>query len=47
MWRALKYLFRIAILALLGLTAYAMLTDLPPPSKEIIVDLKAPGTAGQ
>ena len=47
MWRALKYLFRIAILALLGLTAYAMLADLPPPSKEIVVDLKATGAGGQ
>lgn len=47
MWRALKYLFRIAVLALLGLTAYAMLTDLPPPTKEIVVDLKAAGNAGQ
>lgn len=44
MWRALKYLFRIAVLALLGLTAYAMLTDLPPPTKEIVIDLKASGT---
>lgn len=43
MGRALKYLFRIAILALLGLVAYAMLTDLPPPSKEIVVDLPPPG----
>ena len=45
MWRALKYLFRFAILALLGLTAYAMLADLPPPTKEIVVDLKATGTS--
>lgn len=43
MGRALKYFFRIAVLALLGLVAYAMLTDLPPPSKEIVVDLPAPG----
>ena len=44
MWRALKYLFRIAVLALLGLAAYAMLADLPPPSREIVVDLNAPSS---
>ena len=41
MRRALKYLFRIAILAALGLVAYAMLTDLPPPQREVEVDLRS------
>ena len=43
MGRALKYLFQIAVLALLGLAAYAMLTDLPPPLEEVVVDLPPPG----
>lgn len=44
MGRALKYFFRFAVLALLGLIAYALLADLPPPSREIVVDLEVPGT---
>jgi len=42
MWRAFKFLFRIAILAFLGLVAYAMLTDLPPPTHEIVQELPMP-----
>ena len=45
MGRALKYLFRIAILAVLGLVAYAMLTDLPPPKRAVEVDLPMPAPA--
>ena len=45
MGRALKYLFRIAILAVLGLVAYAMLTDLPPPKRTVEVDLPMPAPA--
>ncbi len=47
MGRALKYLFRIAILAVLGLVAYAMLTDLPAPKRSVEVDLPMPVPAGQ
>ena len=47
MGRALKYLFRIAVLALLGLIGYAMLADLPPPTREVVVDLPMPGSESQ
>ncbi len=47
MGRALKYLFRIAVLALLGLVGYAMLADLPPPTKEVVVELPMPGAESQ
>lgn len=47
MGRALKYLFRLAVLAALGLAAYALLADLPPPVREVEVDLVVPpGTGG-
>jgi len=46
MGRALKYLLRLAVLAMLGLAAYALLADLPPPSRNVEVDLPVPG-AGQ
>ncbi len=47
MGRALKYLFRIAILALLGLVGYAMLADLPPPTRDVVVELPLPGSNAQ
>lgn len=47
MGRALKYLFRIAILAALGLVVYAMLADLPPPKRVVEQDLPMPAPAGQ
>lgn len=47
MGRALIYLFRIAVLALLGLIGYAMLADLPPPTREVVVELPAPGATSQ
>ena len=43
MWRILKYLFWLAVLALIGLAVYAMVADLPPPTREIVVDLPTPG----
>ncbi|MEL6997765.1 MAG: hypothetical protein ACFB03_11740 [Paracoccaceae bacterium] len=43
MGRALKYLFRIAVLGALALAAYAMLADLPPPTRDVVVELPAPG----
>ncbi|MEM7189763.1 MAG: hypothetical protein AAF439_09140 [Pseudomonadota bacterium] len=46
MGRALKYLFRLAVLAGLGLVGYAMLADLPPPTKEVVVELPMPGADG-
>lgn len=45
MGRALKYIFRIAVLGALGLAAYAMLADLPPPTRDVVVDIKPPGAA--
>ncbi len=47
MGRAVKYLFRIAILAVLGLVAYAMLADLPAPQRQVEQDLPMPAPAGQ
>ena len=47
MGRALKYLFRIAVLAVLGLAGYALIADLPPPTREIVLDLPMPGTGGE
>lgn len=47
MGRMLKYLFYIAVLAMLGLAGYAMVADLPPPTKEVVVDLPMPGGTGQ
>ncbi len=44
MGRMLKYLFRIAVLAVLGLSGYAMLAELPPPTEEVTVQLPSPGT---
>ena len=44
MGRALKYLLRLAVLALLGLAAYALLADLPPPSRNVEVELAVPET---
>ena len=43
MGRAIKYIFRIAVLALLGLIGYALLADLPPPTEDVVVELPAPG----
>ena len=43
MGRALKYIFRIAVLAVLGLVVYAMLADLPPPTEDVVIELPAPG----
>ena len=45
MGRALVYLFRIAVLGVLGLVAYALLADLPPPTEDVVVELPPP--AGQ
>ena len=42
MGRILKYLFGIAVLGLIGLVGYAMIADLPPPMREVVVDLSAP-----
>lgn len=47
MGRALKILFRIAVLALLGLVGYAMLADLPPPTREVVIELPVPGAGNQ
>ena len=46
MGRALKYLLRLAVLAVLGLVAYALLADLPPPSRTVEVELPVPAGDG-
>lgn len=47
MGRALKYLLRLAVLAVLGVAAYALLADLPPPTRNVEVELPVPpGTGG-
>jgi hypothetical protein len=45
MGRALKYLFRIAILAAIGIVVYAMVADLPPPTRVVEQDLPMPAPA--
>lgn len=45
MGRALVYLFRIAVLAVLGVVGYALLADLPPPTQDVVVEL--PPLSGQ
>ena len=42
MGRALKYIFYIAILGVVALAGYAVLDDLPPPTKSVTVDLPPP-----
>jgi hypothetical protein len=46
MGRALKYLFRLAVLATLGLIAYAYLDELPPPREPVEVALPVPAGNG-
>lgn len=47
MVRALKYLFILVILGMLGLIVYAYFTELPPPTREVERSLPAPAPAGQ
>lgn len=47
MGRTLKYLLRLAILAVLGLVAYALLADLPPPTHQVEIPLELPPAADQ
>lgn len=42
MFRALKYLFWLAVLGALGLAGYAILADLPPPTRDVVVDVAPP-----
>ena len=42
MGRALKYLFWIVVLAAIGVSGYAFFADLPPPKREIVIDLPVP-----
>ncbi|MEM6621735.1 MAG: hypothetical protein AAF674_05855 [Pseudomonadota bacterium] len=46
MGRALKYLFYLVVLGFLGLSAYAMLTELPPPTKDVTIELPLPAAEG-
>lgn len=47
MGRAFKLIFRLAILAALVLVGYAMVADLPPPTREVVVDLSEPTQPAQ
>jgi hypothetical protein len=47
MGRAVKLLFYLAVLAALGLVAYAALDELAPPTREVELDLPMPPPAGQ
>lgn len=42
MGRALKYLLRLAVLAVVALVIYALVADLPPPTRTVEVDLTVP-----
>ena len=42
MGRFFKLLFRVAIVAVVGLGIYAMLADLPPPTRDVVEDLPVP-----
>jgi len=43
MGRALKYFFRIVVLAAFGLVGYSMIADLPPPTRDVVINLPMPG----
>ena len=45
MGRALKYLFRIAILGAIGLVVYATVAELPPPTRVVEQNLPMPAPA--
>jgi hypothetical protein len=47
MGRALKLLFYLAVLAALGLVAYAAFDELRPPTREVVEELPMPAPAGQ
>lgn len=42
MGRALKYLLRLAVFAVVALVVYALVADLPPPTRTVEVDLAVP-----
>lgn len=46
MGRALKYLLRLAVLAVLALVVYAFVAELPPPTRTVEVDLAVPPASG-
>lgn len=47
MGRTLKYLLRLAILAVLGLVAYTLLAELPPPTETVEIPLEVPPATEQ
>lgn len=47
MGRALKLLFYLAILAVLGVVAFAAFDELTPPKRQVEVDLPMPPPAAQ
>ena len=42
MFRAFKFLFWLAVVCALGLAGYSMIADLPPPTKDVVIDLPSP-----
>ena len=47
MGRALKFLFFLAVLAALGIVAYAAFDELEPPKRAVEVELPMPAPAEQ
>jgi len=45
MRRLFKYLFRLALLLAVGFVGYAMLSDLPPPTRDQVVAVPLPEDA--
>ena len=37
MWRVLKYLFYLAVLVAIGIAGYAIFSELPAPTQEVVV----------
>lgn len=46
MGRVFKYLFYLALLALAVVIGFAFLSDLPPPAREIIIDVTPSSRGG-
>ncbi|WP_284154935.1 hypothetical protein [Algicella marina] len=42
MGRLIKYLFYLALVAAVGIAGYALVSDLPPPENEVIIDVTPP-----
>ena len=43
----MKYLFRLIVILAVGLVVYAMVAELPPPTRSVSVEVAIPSTTGQ